>query len=369
MSLKIVSIDLQNFQSHKRTRIPVGDFTILMGLSSAGKTTVLRALQFLFYGEWDATYPNDEKEATAVAIELENGTRVIRMRKGNTNSASISTNPPEGRTVTKYKSFGAVIPGLYNILNIKPIDIGNKSVNLNFSMQDDPIFMVSESRPVKAQWLGRLYGAHVVNEMLKMMARDKTRADGRRKDSEERLNKYKEEVKQYDNLVEHDAAVQECQSLIEQVKLVQNVMDAREMLRQQKESIDRDSWVLKADVKSVKEDLRLLATMKVLAEKKAGIDEDREFIRNYSMLLKTDLSKMKKGVQVIDDINKIVARLAVLKKSSSELYMRQAELALEIADKREDLNAVLVDGKCPACGHEVGPDAARGIAENIKRLM
>jgi hypothetical protein len=345
----------------------VGDFTVLMGLSSAGKTTVLRALQFLFYGEWDATYPLDDKEATAVAIELETGTRVIRMRKGNTNSAAISTVTPEGRTVTKYKSFGAVIPGLFNLLNVKPIDIGSKSINLNFSMQDDPIFMVSESRPVKAQWLGRLYGAHVVNEMLKMMAKDKTTADGKRKNSEARLGKYRAELKQYDNLAEHEAAVQECKDLMAQVKLVKNVIDAREMLRQEKAAIDGDAWVLKADVKSVKEDLRVLASLKVLADKRAEVVEDRAFIADYSCLLKTDLAKMRRGVQMVADLDRIANRLKVIGTAKAELAMQDSEIATEIESRRGDLEAALKDGHCPTCGQSIAGMETKTILNNLQK--
>lgn len=367
MSLKIKKVSLQNFQSHKRTDIPVGDFTVLMGLSSTGKTTVLRALQFLFYGEWDATYPLDDKQATAVAIELENGTRVIRMRKGGTNSAAISTVTDQGTIVTKYKSFGAIIPGLFNVLNVKPIDIGSKAVNLNFSMQDDPIFMVSESKPVKAQWLGRLYGAHVVNEMLKMMAKDKTRADGRRKDSEERLAGLKAELEQYNNLAEHEAAVQECKDLMEQVKLVKNVMDAREMLRQDQESIDRDAWVFNADVKSIKDDLRTLAALKILSDKKAEIDGDSEFIKDYSVLLKTDLAKMRKGIQVLDDLSKIVERLKAIRSSSTELYMRDSELSCEIESKKEDIKDALKDGHCPTCGQSIAGISDATILSNLQK--
>ena len=126
--MKITAIDIQNFQAHKRTRIPLTGFTMLVGLSSAGKTSCMRALQFFFYGEWDQTYPNDPEKATAVAIELEDGTKVIRLRKGAVNSAAIIRN----NETTKFKSFGAVIPGIFNLVNVRPIDIGNKEVNLNF---------------------------------------------------------------------------------------------------------------------------------------------------------------------------------------------------------------------------------------------
>jgi hypothetical protein len=367
MSLKITAIDLQNFQSHTRTRIPVGDFTILMGLSSAGKTTILRALQFLFYGDWDATYPNDDKLATAVAIEFENGTRVIRMRKGGTNSAAVSTTA-DG--VTKYKSFGAIIPGMYNILNVKPIDIGNKAVNLNFSMQDDPIFMVSESRPIKAQWLGRLYGAHVVNEMLKLMSRDKTRSDGKRKDSEERLAAYAQEMLQYNNLEEHAAAVEDCKTLMAQAKTLKKLCDMREMLAAERRAIEADSWVISADLKSIKEDIRLLAAMKLLSDKKAGVVEDREFIKRNALLLKTDLSKMRKGVQMIENLTATRIKAKAERVAIVELGKEWSAVNDALFATKDRLNKSLFsEGNCPACGHEVEDKRFTQVAENIKRLI
>ena len=86
--LKISNISLQNFQSHVRSDLELTPFTILVGLSRAGKTSFFRAIEWLLYGTWDPTFPSDPTKAVCVAIELENGTRIIRIRKDGQNHAA-----------------------------------------------------------------------------------------------------------------------------------------------------------------------------------------------------------------------------------------------------------------------------------------
>jgi hypothetical protein len=364
--MKLVSIGLQNFQAHGRTQIPVSDFTILVGASSAGKTSVFRALQFFLYGEWDSTYPMDPEKATAVALEFEDGTKVIRLRKGTSNSAAIFRNGE----VTKYKSFGATIPGIFNIMNVKPIDIGNKDVNLNFSYQDDAPFMLSESKPSKAQWLGRLYGAHVVNDMLRCMAKDKKNLDADKRANEEKLAKLKKEMLEYSGIEEQELALKECREYMLTAKKVKDIYDAYEGIRHERSTIKRDEWVLKIDATELKkqiEEYKLLMSVKAI---KTEVDEDRAFIESNKKAMSLKPERMREALKLFQIIMDSVTGIKKVRASLSKMRQDRLTVMTKLAVAKKALGeSMVLNGNCPVCGQAAQGIDSNHIADNIKKIL
>lgn len=365
MSLKLKYIDLQNFQSHKRSRIPLTDFTIMVGQSRAGKTSVFRAMQFLLYGEWDPTYSNDTTKATAVAVEFENGTRVLRIRKDNQNQAAVIR---DGET-TKYRSFGSTIPGIQSLINARPIEIGAKTVNLNFSLQDDPVFMVSEARPAKAQWIGRLYGAHLITQMLREMAKDKKNTDSRRKDAEGRLQELEKEFHSYDTVEEQEALLKEATALVSTYEFAQECKIQATMLDATRDSFNRDKWVEAVDTKGLRGNLERLAALLLL---KADLDtfiESKKELKSQAKILKIDTVTMKEEVKTLNDLLQVKIDLEHLKVVKEQQEVVRGTTVEELTTTRTSLNkAILSDNKCPVCGGPLTKEHEH-ILSNIARLV
>lgn len=48
---KILKVVLHNFKSHKHSEIPLNDFTVIIGPSNAGKSTIIKGIRFCLYNE------------------------------------------------------------------------------------------------------------------------------------------------------------------------------------------------------------------------------------------------------------------------------------------------------------------------------
>ena len=372
MSLEIKYIDLQNFQAWKRARIPVSHFSIVVGMSSSGKTSIFRALQFLLYGEWDATYPHDPEKATAVAIEFENGTRVLRIRTAaGLNQAAIVR---DGDT-TKFEKFGAIIPGLTSLINVQPINIGTKEVNLNFSLQDDTPFMLSESRPTKAQWIGRLYGAHIINQMLREMAKDKKNTDARRKDAEDRLGGLEKELKAYATVEEQEVILGQARALLDSYNYLDQCNNDKARVDALRGAYDRDKWVMRADTKGIRADLTTLSSLQLVKEDYDSFVKAKAVVKKGLKLLKVDAKGIKEQVGLLQDLRKIQSDLEhvkVIKEQQREVLSDNSQ-SLLVA--RTNLNNAILQGdQCPVCGGDIGPETharfdKEHMLSNIARLV
>jgi len=364
MSNKIKEIDLQNFQGWVRGRIPLGGFNVIVGQSSSGKTSIFRALRWLLYGEWDDTYPNDKSRPTACAITLDNGTRILRLRDGNTNQAAIIT-PTE---TVKYKSFGAVIPGIRSHLNLEPIEIGNSSVNLNFSLQDDPIFMVNESRPNKAQWIGRLYGAHVLNEMLRDMAKDKKSIDAKKKDKEIEIDKLNLEIAGYTNLEEQEQTVKEIEGMIERYDNLSKCHSELLVLDTYRDQLNKDLWASNIDINNIKTDILKLSKLIDLNNTVSEIASLRNQVEKYGIIDTDYLLELKNDINELSELRLASLEMDDISRDKIAIKSEVTKIKKAITGHRKKIEAhIIKDGICPVCGGDASACTDR-VVDNIKRI-
>ena len=365
MSLKIKYIELQNWQSYSRAKIPLTPFTILVGQSRAGKTSVFRAIEFLLYGDFDPTFPNDPAKAVCVAIELDNGTRIIRIRKANgENQAAIIRND----ATVKYKSFGAIIPGINALINAKPIEVGTKSINLNISSQDDAPFMVAEARPVKAQFIGRLYGAHVVNQMLRAMAKDKKNTDIRRKDAEERLKSIETEIKAYETVPEQEAVLGQVEALLVAYRALKQCQQDASILKVNVDSYNRDKWVSKANTTEIRVLLEQLQLLRFIQGEYSKLLADKAELDIMLRAKKIDAKALRRNVVALAHLRDLWTNLA----KGIEMAENKAKVVAALVRKQHDLSDTLLAGNlCPACGQAIAADTGThvGVIGNIARLV
>lgn len=140
----ISSLHLQNFQSHKDTRI---DFSpgvnALVGLSDSGKTAVLRALHWVinnkptgadFASHWA------DKEHTSVTLALGNGPIIRRVRTKSTNEYWLNDQC--------FKAFGQDVPA--------EIRAALNFADVNIQFQQDGPFLLSSNPGEVAQYLNQV---------------------------------------------------------------------------------------------------------------------------------------------------------------------------------------------------------------------
>jgi hypothetical protein len=300
-----------------------------------------------------------------VAIEFETGTRVLRIRKDAHTQAAIIRN---GET-TKFKSFGATIPGIHALINARPIEIGPKSVNLNFSLQDDPSFMLSEARPVKAQWIGRLYGAHVINQMLREMAKDKKNTDSKRGDAEDDLKSLEEELASYRSIEEQEALLGQAEAFLGSYSFFKECQQEANTIEVLQNSLNRDKWVADIDTAEIRSSLEQLSALTLVRT------ECLEFIKHKTVLkkaakamtidakeLRAQVASLAELIQIKDDLEHI----GVIK-GQQDVAASLTAAGLKAA-KTELAKALLSGPNCPVCE---GPLGSKGdkVLSNIINLV
>lgn len=403
----IKQIELQNFQSHEHTKIALGHNTVLTGKSSSGKTAVIRGLEWLFYGEWDDGYPMYDDKPTAVSVDLDDGTRIIRMRKGKENLAAVIK---DGKTL-KYKSFGNIIPGIFDMINVRPVKMGKEEININLSVQNDPRpFLISYSKPARAQWLGRLYGAHILNGMLREMNKDRRAADSssrtlerdavdhqeRLKDYESvrdqatRLEKAKASMARADILSEISQDAVACQHLDDKLlsmrwlesfnlkALRDGAIRLKGLIEIQDDvvacehldgSISRMRWLETFDFKALRDKVRHLRELEEIKEAGSFVQEDAQRLENGRWLLEADLKTLRG----------MVTRFGILREFSTD-FDSLSDRAKSLLVTREYNSAALKTlngyvqkhahkgGKCPICASKK-KISAETLAKNLRLLI
>ena len=369
----IRKIDIRNFQAHQRLILDLEQFTAIVGPSSAGKSAVLRALSWMFHGDWDSTYPNDPEQDTSIAIQLENGDIWARFRKGKSNRAMYRK---PGEKPLTYMDFGEIIPGLLDAVNVRPIKLGTGKVNLNFSMQDDPIFMVHESKPAKAQWIGRLYGAHIVNSMLRMMAKDKRSIEADKKASEDEEGRLRNELLNYVGLDEQAEAIAKTKGLLDRLQQLSECQMQLFVVMQDYESLKKGAHYLEADTDGLRIALARLEDLKVAQDAALSVQRE-EWSLAQSRVAGADTAAIR------SDLNVLVAARAKL------VEYRQIEDAFEEATqsrhaitnrmeaitprleslRKEMKDTLFAEGKCPLCQSKPKKIDQEAIANNLKELI
>jgi len=173
----IKKLELNNFQAHTHSVIEFNDkFNCIIGKSRAGKSSVVRALNFLFFDKWSDAYVRNGSDYAELVLHMDNGYTITRS-KGNLVNKIIVNSPPELKEQPQiYEKFGISMPDpVRKILQIYPvrIDIDNE-VSLNVADQDSGPFLLNESGPVKTKYLNRLTGSHVLDAAMRALNKDKS---------------------------------------------------------------------------------------------------------------------------------------------------------------------------------------------------
>ena len=125
--MKIAKVQLKNFQSHKDTFIELSPrFNCIIGAGHSGKSSLVRALGFLFYNDWHNCFARFGEVAEVIAT-LENGTVITRIKGEGVNKVIVNG--------VVFENFGSTLPEeVSNALGITPLQIdADQFVKLNVS--------------------------------------------------------------------------------------------------------------------------------------------------------------------------------------------------------------------------------------------
>ena len=75
------SVTLVDYQSHQRSHLPLGPFTVIVGSSSSGKSAVVRALRLVAQNARGVSYVRHGRKQARVSVEFVD-TTVVSVARG-----------------------------------------------------------------------------------------------------------------------------------------------------------------------------------------------------------------------------------------------------------------------------------------------
>src|SRR5712692_4596126 len=154
------SIRVNNFQSLRKVDLPLGRLTVIVGPSSSGKSSVVRALRTLVSNARGASYVSRGQKVASVTATGENHSVTIERGEGHgvyRLLTDLHTDQEQEKTFTKLG--GDVPEQVTAALGIKPFEDGT---SLNFASQFDRPFLLTETGSTVARVLGELTNVSVI---------------------------------------------------------------------------------------------------------------------------------------------------------------------------------------------------------------
>lgn len=344
---------LINFQIHKKLEVELHKrFNIIIGSNDHGKSSIIRAIHWVFYNEPHGDWMNrinekGEKEITSVKLVFDDNTVITRKKGIGINSYEIDGEP--------YKDFGYGVPEqVLEKLKIVPFKTNKQEFNLHIAMQDEQPFLIHESGPVKASVLDVLTGNSLLQKTIISFNKESIQISKDRKTVVSAIEDDKEALKSIPDLENIDSLVKEIEKL--EVK--------------QEE--------LKSEVKFLHQDKYNLALhSKVLDELECNVDLNPIYVNHERVkILTKELEKLqtlqqtleacKNTITTIPDTSKVVTRVDRYIKLKADIgQLKQLDLEwnkqrkiiknakLEIEELENKVKQYYKQNpSCPECGRK-----------------
>lgn len=241
MSAPVKSIYLEDFQSHAKSKLELagpGGLTVIVGPTDSGKTAIVRGLRWLFYGiPQGIEFIRVGRNTATVALELEDGTKVVRERSKTVNRYRIVK--PGGNS-TVLEGFGNAVPlEVQEVTGVRTVTIGDLELTLNLSEQLDGPFLGNKqiSGPSRAKVLGKLAGTEEVDEAQRQLGTDLYRAGQEEKRLLSEIEALDAKIHEYDYLPALAERIAKLESLLQIVREAQGRLAKLEFASQKLVSI------------------------------------------------------------------------------------------------------------------------------------
>lgn len=169
----IVSIRLINFQGYQDSTIKLDPkFNCIVGIGNSGKSTIIRALNLLWYGAWEESWVTFGKDYCELIATLSSG--VILHRKKGPKINEYSVTYLDGKT-EKFENFGVGIPEeIAKATNIFAVELpGGDQVQLNLHTQFGESLLQSVTSVNKGRLFGKLSGLDILDTVSQEVASDR----------------------------------------------------------------------------------------------------------------------------------------------------------------------------------------------------
>jgi DNA repair ATPase RecN len=310
----IQSIKINNFQSLQDIDLELGNFTVITGASSSGKSAITRAIKAVAMNALDSDYITRGSKKASVSLKVDNATVTIERELGD---SSVYKIVQTGCEESRFTRLNRQVPAqVTEALGISP---GTQEVSsINFAGQFDMPYLLKEGSSSVARVLGELTNVSTIFAAVKEANRRTKNSSAilniRKKDQAEivsQLTKYTSLVAKAKDINLAEQIMQECETLQVQVDTLMNLIA----------SLEASYKVLEAFV-----DLPDIPNLDSVTQAQKNLNDFAALLRSYS------------------------ASKEILRKSENELQAAQSDIDVY----QQKLHSILVEaGTCPTCNQEI----------------
>jgi len=239
-----MKLEIKNFESHVHSVFEFDKgFTLICGVSDAGKSSVLRAVRLVTYNEWDPDSLRIGCKFCEIKLTTDRG--IVKVRRGkNINEWEVT---PNGEPMKPFSKPGSeVIPDVADVIGIKAIGIGNYSIKPNLMNQLENHFLMAGmdgkdvSSSARAQVIDEISGLSGMEELIREVSLENTR-------NAREITKLEETIKELEEKKHDGTALQNEEALLASIeKMVENAAantkkaaNARDLLTKHVEAKDQ----------------------------------------------------------------------------------------------------------------------------------
>lgn len=189
----ITHLAVRNFQSLRKIDLDLGNFTVIVGPSSSGKSALIRAVRALATNVRGNGMITRGQKQMAVTGTLDNGVKITLERDDRAGAYRLS-----GDGHHHFTKLGGEVPDkITQALRLDPI---------NFAAQFDKPFLLDESGASVARILGELTNVNTIFEAVRQANRVRANAQSNLKNRRADLSAVRTRMAAYLGLPEHLAA-------------------------------------------------------------------------------------------------------------------------------------------------------------------
>jgi DNA repair exonuclease SbcCD ATPase subunit len=184
----IKKINIENYQSHKKTELELSNgVNVIVGSSGSGKSVILRSINWLINNRPGGDFfRSDWGGETSCKIEINN--HVIERVKNDTENLYILDNDYKN----PFKAFGQDVPEeIKKILNMSSV---------NFQYQMDAPFLFSNSSGEVARYINEIINLDIIDKTLANISKIKKQFEDKLNTEREILKQNQDQLSNYENL-------------------------------------------------------------------------------------------------------------------------------------------------------------------------
>ncbi|MBA4494417.1 AAA family ATPase [Paenactinomyces guangxiensis] len=204
---------IENFQSHQYTEIDFSQgLNVFVGASDSGKSAVLRALRWVLFNQPRGTdFIRTGANQCRVSLTFADGTEVVRVRSSSINRYLLRTTDGEEKV---FEGWGTGVPReITDVHGIQVVKLDQKEIYVHFGTQLESPFLLFESDRNKAKTIGRISGAHIIDNALKKTSSDRQATNTQIRQLEQQAEQMKEKLKPYENLPLLEQALEQTEAV------------------------------------------------------------------------------------------------------------------------------------------------------------